>query len=185
MAFVDLKFIYNAEKGQSDIVFDAQGRIEIDESFDSNINVAMGTDARANNKDIKLKELQRGNLMNLFNNYNNGSLLWLISQTRADRQTKNLAITHMRNCLKWLVTDGYLSDIKVTGKLGTEGITLFIEFKRISGGFDNFQYTAWNQSMYRLGAEPVVQVTPIGSKIFTENAAALLITEDGQNIIFE
>lgn len=149
MSLVDAKFITDEERGYVDEVYSSTGIQQIDESFDSNITISIGTDARASDKEVIRKERQRGNLWNLFNNYNNGSKLWLLEQARLGQESKNIAITYTKNSLQWLVTDGFLKDVKVNGSLSTNGITINIQLQRLDGQFDNFRFTAFNNSIYR------------------------------------
>ncbi len=147
---IDIEFIQRSEKGYADIAYNSNGDLVTDESFDTTAQITMGTDAKASDTEVPRKELQRGTIVDLFNNARNGSKLWLLNQSRATPRTKNRAITYTRNAFNFLVEQGFLKNVYVEGRLKTSGIELFITFERFSGVFDKYRYQAWDNSLYKV-----------------------------------
>ena len=150
MSIIDAKLNKRDNVKYYDFSFDSNGQFEIDESFDTSLVMSIGVDARATDQEIIHKELQRGNLINLFNGINNGSKLWLLNQARSNNETRNRAIDYMKKCLQWLIDDGFLGDVIVNGELKVNGLLLNVVLKRKDGAFDNFAYQAWNNSIYKV-----------------------------------
>lgn len=75
-----------------------------------------------------------------------GSKLWLKYQARNNTDTKNSVVAAAKQALEWLVTDGYLKDIQVSGVLQSEGILLEIVFVRKNGKVDKLYFKLWERT---------------------------------------
>ncbi|MGD9276258.1 MAG: phage GP46 family protein [Candidatus Pacearchaeota archaeon] len=114
MAFVDFKLIKN-NYGLYDINF-IDGDIEITQGFETSLLMTVLCERRASASEISIAQKRRGWWGNAFLGYNNfeqGSKLWLLSQARADQLTLNNAKTFLNNALQWYITDSLLSNFTV------------------------------------------------------------------------
>ena len=148
--FTDIKMEYKDKKGFFDISITDNGDLEQDQSFDTSLNCAILTDGRADNTEVNEIEKQRGTIVDLFTNNNNGSKLWLLEQARADLNTKNRSTDYVKNALKFLVEEKFCKNISVSSKLTVDGIILMITIERLNGVFDNYNYNAWEKSIYKV-----------------------------------
>lgn len=119
-------------------------------SFDTAILMSLLTDVRADESEIQIANQRRGWLGNLFNtviNYEIGSKLWLLDQSRNNQLNLNRGIGFAQDSLLWLVTDNHCTDIKVTGQLTLNGIQLNIIISRVNDVTET-SYILWENSIY-------------------------------------
>lgn len=150
--FIDIKLEYDEKRGYYDIIPNETGDLAQDQSFDTTINLALLTDARADKTEVPLVQNQRGTIVDLFTEgrKRNGSKLWLLSQARATLTAKNKAKDYAKNALQFLVEKGYCKDVFVNSRLTTNGIILDITIQRLTGVFDGYRYNAWDNSLYKI-----------------------------------
>lgn len=147
--FTDLEIKYDESKGHFDLVIE-NGDLKADTSFDTGINLALMTDGRADNSEVRKPEEQRGTIVDLFTPFRNGSKLWLLEQARNDRGALNRAIDYCKNALSYFVDMKFVKNIQVSGKQTIDGIRLNVVIYGISGSIDRWQYDAWNNSVYKV-----------------------------------
>lgn len=147
MPGIDIKLIKD-KNGLYDISF-KNGDIETTNSFDTSIINSLFCDRRASSHEIKSSELRRGWWGNTLNNdisHEIGSKLWLLEQARVTQDTLNKAIDYARTSLQWLISDGYLNKINVTGSYERNKINLNTQLFRPNGIVDTQAYVLWENT---------------------------------------
>ncbi|MCK5018516.1 MAG: phage GP46 family protein [Candidatus Peribacteraceae bacterium] len=118
--------------------------------FDTSIIISLFVDKMANGEEV-VEALQRrgwiGNESNDVPGFEIGSKLWLTYQARNNAETRNQVVDAAKSSLLWLVDDGYLTDLNVTGALKPEGIELQIIFVRKSGKIDKLYFKLWENTV--------------------------------------
>lgn len=147
--FIDIKMAFDENKGYYDIIPTEEGDLAYDDSFDTTVKCSLLTDGRADSSEVKYVEKQRGTIVDLFTTARNGSKLWLLEQARLDLNSKNKAIDYAKTALKFMLDANYIKNVLITGRLTANGITLNIDFERLSGVFDKYRYDAWENSVYK------------------------------------
>ena len=113
--FVDLAFI-QTEEGYFD--FDIKdGDFVTTQGFDSALLMSFFCNKRATASEVGAPQNRRGwwgNEALDFDNYNIGSKMWLLEQSRNNQQTLNDAKTYMEDSLAWMLQDGFLDNTNVT-----------------------------------------------------------------------
>lgn len=117
-----MKLAPNAD-GLLDIVFN-DGVVQ-EETFETLVLTSLLTNRRADPEDIlpfayksqqgSLSDDRQGWVGDILDNRGRklGSKLWLLDQELAIEDTRKRAIEYVRQCLKWMKDDGYVSDIKI------------------------------------------------------------------------
>lgn len=143
---IDIKLIDNGE-GEYDIGFSDTGDFILDDSFETAILMSIFCEKRADKTEVPDVLFQRGWIGNLFfpDGYEIGSKIWLYEQARLTNDTINGIKDELINATKWMIEDGYATDINVTmGFDRVKGIintTLKIQFS--SGRVKDFFYELW------------------------------------------
>lgn len=145
---IDIKLTQDAT-GLFDVSF-ANGDFETVDSFDTSLQVSLFADARASASQVPRSELRRGWWGNQFDSdfplFEVGSKLWLLNQARLTQDTLNNAVDFARNALQWLVLKNHAKDVKVSGSLASEGITLAITIDRGNSIVETKYYDLWNNT---------------------------------------
>ena len=118
----------------------ANGQIVRDEGFDSSLILSLFADARASASEVAIPEQRRGSWQNELSNvagHQVGSTLWLLQQSRLTIATKNEALQSVKKGLIWLVEDGHLKGVNVSGDI--DGGTLNIQIDLV--GHDGITQT--------------------------------------------
>ena len=147
MQNIDVDVIKNND-GVYDIYFE-NGDIGKIGGFDTAIKLSLMCEKRALSSEMIRPETRRGWWGNLFNGYSGfeiGSKNWLLAQARATQLTLNLAITYSQDALQWFITDGFVSNIDVTGTLGNSEIAVDIKFLRGASLVGSYGYAIWNNT---------------------------------------
>ena len=118
--------------------------------FDTSIIISLFADQMANGEEV-VESLQRrgwiGNESSDVPGFEIGSKLWLTYQSRNNEDTRNQVVDAAKSSLLWLVEDGYLTDLNVTGSLKPGGIELQIIFVRKSGKIDKLYFKLWENTV--------------------------------------
>ena len=88
-----------------DFDIDEDGDIKTADFFDTAILYSLFGERRANPDEVVEPQRRRGWIGNI--DYENGSKLWLFSQSRLTRDTLNRIEDEAKKSLQWLVNDGY------------------------------------------------------------------------------
>lgn len=103
--------------GYFDIDIDTDGDLKKEDGFDTNLIMSLFCEKRASKDEVTLPEMRRGwwgNTVSDFPNFEIGSKLWLLEQSRLTTGVVNLASQYALKSLEWLKTDGFLYDMVVT-----------------------------------------------------------------------
>lgn len=104
--------------------------LEFVNNFDTNLQMSLLCERRADDSEIAEPELRRGWFGNELSDtpgFEIGSKLWLLSQARLTQNTLNLAINYARESLQWLIDDRLVRDIDVEASIsGNENIVFKI-----------------------------------------------------------
>lgn len=146
---VDIALFQDKTTGLYDISF-TDGDFTLVDNFDTSITVSLMTDARANSTQEPRAELRRGWWGNQFSDsfpdYEIGSQLWLLTQSRKVQATLNSAIDFAKSALSWLVSDNHAKAVNVTGKIDDDGITIGINIDRGASTTETKYYDLWNNT---------------------------------------
>jgi len=115
MAFVDIKMTQNEEEFL-DISFE-NGDLSTVDGFESALLMSILLEKRASSSEIEAPQFRRGwwgNEALGFDDYEIGSKLWLLSQSRIRQKSLNEAITFSRDSLQWFIDDDFLDKVEVT-----------------------------------------------------------------------
>lgn len=118
--------------------------------FNTSIILSLATDQRAASSEIVGASKRRGFIGDEFFTdglFKHGSKLWLLDQSRATLNTKNLAVTYSKNSLEWLVDDGYARSITAKGSLRPSGVDLLLNVVSESNSVQSYSYNVWSNTL--------------------------------------
>ncbi len=121
--------IFKDEEDIWDICFNETGDFVNEDSYDTDIEMSLFTDKRAESSQVENPVDRRGWLGDEFStleNFRLGSLLWLLDQARNTIITANDAVSYVRNCSEWLNIKGYVDTIEVTQRRDLLTSSLFV-----------------------------------------------------------
>jgi phage gp46-like protein len=139
---VDIKLTKDSY-GNYDVTFTDTGDFTPEISISNAIIISLLQEKRADESEHSIPELRRGwwgNELNDVIGYEAGSKLWLLSQAKNTEDTLNRSIDYSRDCLQWLIEDGYVNDIQVSGVRTVFAILLSIKIVRINGETETLTY---------------------------------------------
>lgn len=145
---IDLKLI-TTPGNYYDISFDETGDYLMTEGLDTAIIMSLFCEKRAAASDVPRPELQRGWWGNLFNdvqNYQQGSLLWLLYQAKKIPDTLNRARTYGQDGMSWFIDDGFADKIEFTSEYSLDGIRLTGHLFRSQNIVQSFSYELWQKT---------------------------------------
>ncbi len=134
--------------GLYDILFE-NGDFKLTDGLDTAILMSLLIDKRADESEVFEPELRRGwigNEQNEDEDYDIGSKLWLIYQARANQNTLNRAIDYAKDGLIWMINDGLIKDVQVTGEIENENIILTVNFIRFDNSILTQQFNLWENT---------------------------------------
>jgi phage gp46-like protein len=133
-----------------DFGIDARGDIETDSFFDTAILYSLFGERRAVESEISQPELRRGWIGNEGKDYENGSGLWIYSQSKLTRSAINRIEDEAKKSLQWLVDDGFavaITDVSVTLNNGRVAVELTI--RRTPSEVERRYFELWNATGVR------------------------------------
>lgn len=145
---VDFKLVKGTD-GIYDLEVDSDGDLKKEASFDTAILMSLLTEKRADSSEQIVPELRRGwwgNESNDVIDYEIGSKLWLLHQSKNIDETANKAVDYAIDCLQWLLDDNYLKDVIVTAVRSLSNITLNIQLVRNDNEVDQRFYELWDNT---------------------------------------
>ncbi len=132
--------------GLYDINLDENGDIESADFFDTSIMYALYGEKRAGPEEVSSPEFRRGWIGN-GSDFENGSKLWLLSQSRLTRDTLNRIEDEARKALQYLVDDGLAVSIsRVNAALKNGSVVLDITINRSPDKVDRKFFTLWENT---------------------------------------
>ena len=128
MANNDLTLTLNETEKYYDISFNAEGDLANSNNVETAVLISVLDDRRAASSEV-FDPIQRrgwqGNELNA-DDFQQGSKLWLLAQRRNTIQTKNQAVEYARQSLAWMLNDGIITTLNVTGQNTSEGVSITV-----------------------------------------------------------
>lgn len=149
MAFFDISLKQGTDN-RFHFEIDENGDLKSDESFDSFINVSLYSDRRANSSEIQQPEKRRGwegdEFLDLLD-YNLGSKLWLLEQSRNTIENRNKAVSIVQEALDWFVQVGYCERVEVTGeRILPSALLITSNFYIENNLIKSFTFNVWEKT---------------------------------------
>jgi phage gp46-like protein len=144
---IDIHF--NKDKGYFDFNFGSNGDFETTQGLDTSLLMSIYVDKRASSSEAPMPEMRRGwwgNLVGNYVNYEIGSKLWLLIQSRKNSSTLNLAKTYAFDCLKWMIEDQIVTRIEVTDSFSGSSLLLNVVLYRGQSIVFSNAYVLWNNT---------------------------------------
>lgn len=149
MAYVDIDLLKD-DKTYYDLSFDSDGDFVKTEGFNMALKISLMCERRASKSEVALPQYRRGWWGNQYLGYDNfeiGSKLWLLNQTRATQNTLNNSIVFSQIALQWLVDDNYLNEIRVTAEYINSELNLNINLIRSNNLVESYGYSLWDNTL--------------------------------------
>jgi len=150
MPYIDIDLLKNNNDKFYDINFGSDGDFIKTEGFNMALKISLMCERRASESEVALPQFRRGwwgNEFLGFDNFEIGSKLWLLNQTRATQNTLNNSITYTQNSLQWLITDNYLSRVHVTANYEDNGLNINIDLIRSNNLVESYGYSLWDNTL--------------------------------------
>lgn len=133
-----------------DIDFGDDGDFLKEDGFETYTNIALLTDDRAEEHQMLNPYLRRGWIGKAINNADNpdfpyGSLLWLVAGRKTQKQ-KNSAVDYAKKSVQMLIDEKDVQDIKVTGEITDNGVSLLVDFIRDNDRPNSLSYNLWENT---------------------------------------
>lgn len=142
---IDLGFFHNETINSYDLTI-KDGELVLEDDFDSTILASLFSDQRAEPFQ-QPNNLQKrgwwGDLIGDVANYQLGSQMWVLEQSRLTQDTLNKAEDFARNALLWFVEQGIAQSVEVTGSFIENGIRLEIIMIRENNIVETRFYDVW------------------------------------------
>lgn len=135
--------------GVFDISVDETGDLTRVVGFDTNLQMSLFAERRAAPSEMPESSLRRGWWGNVTGDdlsFQIGSKLWTLEQVRNTPLVLNKAIDYARQAVQWLVDDGLLKDVKVTGEFIENGIQLQLLLVRDQSNTESKYYSLWDNT---------------------------------------
>jgi phage gp46-like protein len=146
---VDLKLIRD-QQFLYDLLIKSNGDLDVVDSFDTSLTVSLLGERRADASEVPDAPRRRGWWGNEVNDnieFELGSKLWIVlAQSRKTSENLRRAISYAREALQWLIDDGYLRDIQVSGEFTTIGLRLEIILLRDQSVAETRYYDLWTNT---------------------------------------
>jgi phage gp46-like protein len=149
MAGIDARLYPVINTQHYDIQMDANGDIATEDFFDTAILVSLYGERRADASEVALSQMRRGWIGNESTPGKEiGSKIWLYEQSRITRTVLLGIADAARECLEWLVEDGYAISIDnvVAVPYGVDGIRLEIAITRPNSKVEKRFYDFWDST---------------------------------------
>ena len=137
------------ETGIYDIAI-ADGDLTPDDGLETSLIVSLLSDARADESQIPQTESRRGwigDLTATVPDYQYGSLLWLLEQTRLTPDTLAQAENNARAALNWMVEDGLAQSIDVIASRKDNSLILDITVTSPDGSVVRKAFDLWRRTL--------------------------------------
>lgn len=125
------------------------GDFELTTGLDTAITTSLLVDKRADASEIRSPQERRGNIIDELSDENDfeiGSKLWLLGQSRSTPETVSLAEAYASECLQWLIDDGLAESVVVAGFISNNNINLEITVNESDGTTFNNVYQLWKNT---------------------------------------
>lgn len=148
---IDIAFLLD-EDNVYDVTIGPDGDLLATDGFETSLIMSFATDARAAASEIQNPYSRRGFIGDeFFDDFNHGSKLWLLDQSRLTSSIRNSAVNYSRQCLQWTIDDGYARDVSVSGSLRPNTILLNMRITSVSSNIDSWSYDLWQNTLLESG----------------------------------
>jgi len=138
--------VLNRDNGYWDFNFNDAGQIEVKSFFDTSILRSIYGERRASPDEVPEPQYRRGWIGNDAN-FEAGSKLWLLHQSRLTRTTINRIQDEVEKALSWLVDDGFAVSIDEPSLIISSGRpVLTVTIRRSKNEVDTFRATLWDNT---------------------------------------
>jgi len=159
------------------------GDFTSNDGLDTTILLALFVDKRAEPSEIAEASLRRGwigNEQNEEEDYEIGSKLWLLYQSRLIDKTLNLAIDFVRDCFIWMIPDQLVKDIIVTGEIKSQNITITVNFVRFDDSSFTLQFDLWENTSFVSPVPVVIPPPAVSPYLLSGGDGSILLGGDGE-----
>ncbi len=133
--------------GVYDLQIDSDGDIKTTDFFDTALLMSLMCERRANSSEVYLSQHRRGWIGNeSYDDFENGSKVWLYEQARITRTTLNNIETSIFNGLKWLLDDKLVLNVEVSATLEDSKITAEITIERSQSNVEKRYFDLWDNT---------------------------------------
>lgn len=158
---LDLKLDQDGGTGEFDISIAPGGDFETVNDLSTALLVALLTDARADETQVAVPELRRGwigNAVPPIEEFELGSLLWLVDTAKATQGTMTIAASFARDALQWLLDEDIAADVQVDGEItGPREGRLTITITSPDGTIETQYIDLWRRTAFTpLGLPPPI-----------------------------
>ena len=147
---IDLKLTRKKELGNIYDISIVDGQLELTDNFDTNLQMSVYCERRADSSEVLLPQQRRGwwgNELSETVGFEIGSKLWLLQQARLTKDTLNKAIAYTQEALDWFVEHKLLKRVQVEASLnGNSGIRLTIKLTRFSDEVETRFFDLWSNT---------------------------------------
>jgi phage gp46-like protein len=141
--------LLNKTKDYWDVGFAANGDFDLTRGLETAVLMSILVDKRAAANEVPRVELRRGwhgNKLSGYDNYEIGSKLWLLFQSRNDRTILGLINTYVSDCLSWMVTDNIATKIITDSSFIPDGIQINVTIYRSQNIIFSNSYILWENT---------------------------------------
>lgn len=142
----DLKLNFDEDTKSYDIGFASDGDFEMSDGLEAAVLMSIYGEVRANGSEVVKAIFRRGDWSNELNDvvdYEVGSKFWLLEMARADQNSLNVGIDSIELGLAWLFEDNIVNDINVTGEIGNNQLTFFVEITQKNDEINTYRFEAY------------------------------------------
>lgn len=136
------------ENGVYDISLTSEGDIANGDFFDTSLLYSIYGERRALSSEVPTSSRRGGWVGNEFENYENGSKLWIYYQSKLTRTIINNIESEAVNALRWLISDNFaVQTINAVGSLiGNSGLGITITIERTNSEIFQRYFELWNNT---------------------------------------
>lgn len=132
--------------GFYDFTLDENGDIKTEDFFDTSLLYSIFGERRASPDEMVEASLRRGWIGNS-DDFENGSKIWLLSQSRLTRDVLNRLQDEAEKALQWLVDDGLIVSIdQVVATVSKGRVVLDITIRRSRDKVDRKFFVLWENT---------------------------------------
>lgn len=136
----------NATYGVYDFTLDSEGDIATEDSFETAILYSLFGERRASHEEVIDHPRRRGWIGN-DDDFENGSKLWLLDQSRLTRETLNRLEDEAAKALQWLVDDNLAVAIDgVSTSMSNGEVFIDVIIRRSRDQIDRRSYLMWENT---------------------------------------
>ncbi len=129
--------------------FIVDGLLKTTSSFESALQLSLFLDRRADSSEISDPQRRRGWFGNEFDPVPErqlGSKLFLLEQTKVNKETLLKAKLYTKESLEWFIEDGHATKIQVDGNLFPSKIVIRVQIFRLNDIIIDQTFTLWENT---------------------------------------